>query len=100
MDSMNSDLIALCQMFLVPATILFAALGISMSEGLKTMVSLLGALLGCLWTIRVLFWTSLSNADYFTGLSLASLFAAAALVSLWVHGRIFWTGKTPRKTIL
>jgi hypothetical protein len=39
---MNSQLVQTCQMFLVPATILFAALGLSATEALKTLLSLVG----------------------------------------------------------
>jgi len=39
---MDKDLISACQMFLVPASILFAALGVAGTEQLKTLVSVMG----------------------------------------------------------
>ena len=90
MGKMDSDLISMCQMFLVPATILFAAIGLSQTEGLKTLVSVLGTVIGAIWVIRVYMWTGMSKADWWTGLSLASVFALASIISLLVHGYYFY----------
>jgi hypothetical protein len=41
---MNKELVDACQMFLIPVTILFAALGASSTDQLKTLISLMGSL--------------------------------------------------------
>jgi hypothetical protein len=41
-NTMNVALIYACQMFLIPSTILFAALGAARTEGLKILVSIMG----------------------------------------------------------
>ncbi len=86
MDKMDADLVSLSQMFLVPATILFAAIGIAATEGLKTWVSFLGTVLGCLWVFRVYNWVGLPFEDWLTGIVLASTFAVASIFSFLFHG--------------
>ncbi len=39
---MNETLISACQMFMIPATILFGALGVAHSYGLKLLVCIMG----------------------------------------------------------
>ena len=49
---MKQELISACQMFLVPSTIMFAALGIAGSEGLKSLICGAGLCTSSIW-----FWT-------------------------------------------
>lgn len=71
---MNETLVATCQMFLVPATILFAAVGVANTRFVKLVVCLLGIAVTALWIYRVWFWTGLSLVDRRTGLGMAGLF--------------------------
>jgi hypothetical protein len=82
---MNEDLIEMCKMFLVPATILFAAIGIARTEPLKALISAIGTGIGLLWAYRVIMWRDLSPADYNTALGLALVLAVAAAGSTVVH---------------
>ena len=84
---MNRDLIDACGMFLTPATILFAAIGIAQTEGLKAGISFIGFGISLVWLLRVLFWTGLKLEDWLTGLAFAGIFLAVAFVSFVVHGR-------------
>jgi hypothetical protein len=79
---MNETLIAACQMFLVPATLLFAAVGVAHTRGLKFLVCLLGIATSGLWLYRVWFWGGLSVMDRRVALGLAGLYAAAWLFAL------------------
>lgn len=89
---MDRDLSAACQMFLVPATILFGALGVAGSEALKTLISLMGLVTSFVWSVRICIWRTLAPIDRNTALTLASTFVAAWLVALiahawrWAHG--------------
>ena len=74
---MNETLISACQMFLIPATILFAAVGVANSQGLKLLVCFLGLATAGLWTYRVWYWAGLSLMDRRTALGLAGLYALA-----------------------
>jgi hypothetical protein len=82
---MNDTLIAACQMFLVPATILFGALGVANTRGLKFLVCLLGVATAGLWLYRVWFWAGLSIMDRRVALGLAGLYALAWLFTLLVQ---------------
>jgi hypothetical protein len=97
---MKKELIETCQLFLVPATILFAAIGIARTEPLKTLISALGAGLSLLWLYRILEWPDrlrLEIPDQVTALGLASVFALAAAVSTVVHAWRWTTGKHERE---
>jgi hypothetical protein len=56
-------LLAACQMFLVPASILFGALGVATTEPLKTAISLMGLATSAVWFSRVWLWTGLEEID-------------------------------------
>jgi hypothetical protein len=72
-------------MFLVPATLLFGALGVANSSFLKMIVCLLGMATTGLWLYRVWWWTSLSLLDRRTALGLAGMFAFAWIVTFLVQ---------------
>ena len=82
---MDQQLIMACQMFLVPATILFAALGVASTKSLKTVISLMGVVTSGVWYYRILEWTGLKPVDSRTAHILAGLFLLAWLGSLIVH---------------
>jgi hypothetical protein len=77
---MNETLISACTMFLVPATLLFGALGVANSSFLKMLVCLLGVATTGIWL-----WTGLSLFDRRTPLGLAGMFACAWLVTFLVQ---------------
>lgn len=85
------ELIAACQMFLVPASILFGALGVAPTEQLKTLVSLMGLLTSGVWFYRIYEWPKLEFIDQFTALVLAGIFLCAWLLSLGVHAKLWRT---------
>lgn len=87
---MNQDLIQTCQMFLVPASILFAALGIAKTEPLKTLISGMGLAISLVWFYRIISWAGLTSADEFMGLNLAAIFLAASFVFVCVHAHLWW----------
>ena len=82
---MNETLIAACQMFLVPATLLFAAQGVANTRGLKLLVCLMGVATTGLWLYRVWFWSGLSVMDRRVALGLAGLYALAWIFTLLVQ---------------
>jgi hypothetical protein len=82
---MNETLISACTMFLVPATLLFGALGVANSPFLKVLVCLLGVATTGIWLYRIWWWTSLSLIDRRTALGLAGMFACAWLVTFLVQ---------------
>jgi hypothetical protein len=83
------NLIEISQMFLVPAAILFGALGLAGTEQLKTLISLLGLATSILWIYRVRCWAGGPGIDRGTTLILASIFALTWSVSLVAHA-ILW----------
>ena len=80
---MDEKLVAACQMFLVPATILFAALA------LKTLLCIIGVVISTAWLYRLYRWTGLSDADRNTAFALAYIFFAAAIIAAVVHFRLW-----------
>ncbi|HWN80265.1 MAG TPA: hypothetical protein VNN81_20765 [Bradyrhizobium sp.] len=50
---MDEKLVATCQMFLVPATILFAALAVATGEALK-LLCIIGVVVSTAWLYRLL----------------------------------------------
>ena len=90
---MKKELIDTCQMFLVPASILFAAIGIARTEPLKTLISVIGTGIGVLWFYRIYSWPELPTPDYVTALGLAITFAVAAAASTGVHAFRWATGR-------
>ncbi|MBB5051486.1 hypothetical protein HNQ36_001440 [Afipia massiliensis] len=82
---MNETLISACQMFLIPATILFAAVGVANSQGLRLLVCLLGLATAGLWIYRVWYWAGLSLIDRWTALGLAGLYGLAWVFTLLIQ---------------
>jgi hypothetical protein len=78
----NETLVTTCQMFLVPSTILFAAVGVANTRFVKLLVCLLGVAVAGLWIYRVWLWTGLSLIDRRTGVGLAGLFAFCWVLTL------------------
>jgi hypothetical protein len=99
-DPMDAKLVAACQMFLVPASIIFAALGVATSEALKTLLSAIGVVVSTAWLYRLYRWTGLPSADANTAWALADVFFVASVISVGVHLRLWhkewenkgWTG--------
>jgi hypothetical protein len=85
----SPNLISISQMFLVPASILFGALGVAGTEQLKTLISVLGLATSVLWVYRVRVWAGGPNIDRWTTLILALIFALTWIVSLVAHA-ILW----------
>jgi hypothetical protein len=96
---MQAELISTCQMFLVPSAIMFAALGVAGSEGLKTIICVMGAVTSDMWVWTVWTWkdvvkdTAFVKGTAFTlpssnttpVLLLSVLFALAWGICFWVH---------------
>jgi len=78
----NESLIAVCQLFLVPLTIMFAAVGVANARFVKLLVCLLGVSLAGLWLYRIYLWTGLSLIDRRTGYGLAGSFALCWVLTL------------------
>ena len=89
---MDEKLVAACQMFLVPATILFAALAVATREALKTLLCIIGVVVSTAWLYRLYRWTELPDADRHTAFALAYIFFAAAVIATVVHFRLWATG--------
>jgi hypothetical protein len=60
---MRAELISTCQMFLVPSAIMFAALGVAGSEGLKTVICVMGAATSDVWLWTLSRWKDAPPAD-------------------------------------
>jgi len=76
---MNKDVVAMYQMFLVPVSLLFTALGAARTEPLKAMLSALGFAIGLVWICTVAPpWTPYTF--------LPVVFAVASLISTLIHG--------------
>ena len=82
---MNETLISACMLFLIPATLLFGALGVASSSFLKMLVCLLGVATTGLWLYRIWWWTNLSLMDRRTALGLAGMYAVAWLLTFLVQ---------------
>jgi hypothetical protein len=82
---MKETMISACTMFLVPATLLFGALGVAHSSFLKVLVCLLGVATTGLWVYRIWWWTNLSLMDRRTALGLAGMYASAWVVTFLVQ---------------
>jgi hypothetical protein len=90
--SLNETLVATCQMFLVPATLLFAAVGVANTSFVKLLVSLLGVAVAALWIYRIWLWTGLSLVDRRTGLGIAGMFGFCWVLTLLHQLRSMGTG--------
>ena len=82
---MNETLISACMLFLVPATLLFGALGVANSSFLKMLVCLLGVATTGLWVYRIWWWANLSLIDRRTALGLSGMYAAAWVITFLVQ---------------
>ena len=88
---MNQHLMLTCQMFLIPASVLFVAIGVARTEALKTLLSLMACGVSLIWLARVYRWPfGLSFGDKFTALGLAIIFLVAAIICLVAHGLLWW----------
>ena len=96
---MKPELITMCQMFLVPASVLVTALGIARTEGLKVGVSIIGIVISLIWITRILLWPGLTDVDMFTALALAGTVFFASIVSLVVHVKE-WRKESERKPVM
>ena len=82
-----------CQMFLVPASILFGALGLGATDQLKAMLSAMGVLISVIWFFRGLTWEE--GIDKLTSAGLAAIFFVAGVIStvahlnIWLHWGLF-----------
>jgi hypothetical protein len=95
--SLNETLVATCQMFLVPATILFAAVGVANTRFVKLLVCLLGVAVAALWIYRIWLWTGLSPIDRRTGLGIAGLFGICWVLTLLHQVKSMFTGGYDRR---
>jgi hypothetical protein len=93
----NETLVATCQMFLVPATILFAAVGVANTRFVKLLVCLLGVAVAALWIYRIWLWTGLSLIDRRTGLGIAGLFGICWVLTLLHQIKSMFTGGYDRR---
>jgi peptidoglycan/LPS O-acetylase OafA/YrhL len=90
---MSKDVIAACQMFLVPASILFVAIGAAETEPLKALLSLIGVGLSAFWLIIGFGWDDsnkpadqkLCYFDRTAMVGLAATFWIASFISTGVH---------------
>jgi len=90
---MSQDLTAACQMFLIPATILFAALAAAPTEQLKMLISFMGLVTSGVWLWRIWIWTGLQPTDRNTTLALASVFTVAWFLCTIAHVRLWLAQK-------
>lgn len=82
-----SDLMSVSQVYLVPASILFGAIGVATTEQLKTLISLLGLLTSAIWFYRIWVWQGVDNIDWLTTLTLSGIFVLSWAISLIAHAR-------------
>ena len=83
---MDKDLIAACTMFLGPSTILFAAIALAPTEGLKVGISLVGLMTALVWLLQMWMWPALIGPERFTTSALAFIFVCVWGISSFVHG--------------
>ena len=81
-----------CQMFIIPASVLFIALAVASTEALRALLSLMALGISILWIVRVWTWKeiSISTGDRYTALALALIFFVAALLTVFAHGNAWW----------
>lgn len=85
---MKPELISACQMFLVPSAIMFAALGVAGSEGLKCLVSAMGSVTSAIWWWTIYSWTTPDPGNVTPALWLSGLFFMAWAGCLIVHSSL------------
>jgi hypothetical protein len=89
---MDRDLSSACQMFLIPLTLLFVALAMAGTEGLRVFVALVGLATASIWVARVCSWSGLKPHDAYTARGLSALFTLAFAVVAAAHLYLGWTG--------
>ena len=87
-----------CQMFIVPASVLFIALAVASTEALKALISLMALGISVLWIVRVWTWKQISTGDLYTALALALIFFVAALLTFFAHGNAWWRARNALPT--
>jgi len=92
------ELIAACQMFLVPVSVLFGALALASTTALRMLISLIGLVTSGVWLYRLWFWTGLAVIDRNTTLALAAAFALAWLGAL-VAQVVLWRRQPRRPSV-
>ena len=91
---MNETLIHACEMFLLPATILFVAFCIAPTEVLKALISAVGILTCLVWAFHIVFWTGiLTGIDFATTLILSLIFLVAWTIVAYPHARSWGSGQ-------
>ena len=95
-----TELIAACQMFLVPVSILFGALALSGTQPLRIVISLMGVVTSGVWFYRVWFWAGLAQIDRNTVLILAGVFTLAWLAMLASNALTWYRERRPRRPVL
>jgi hypothetical protein len=97
---MPKELISAYQMFLVPASILFTALGVARTEGLKSGISALGVALSVVWGAAILYWDTppLTVSQWRIALCMPAIFLMVSIISLVVHLRLYCKGDRPDYT--
>jgi len=83
MAQTDKNVIEESQMFLVPASILFAAIGIAETEPLKALLSAMGVAISIIWLCRGFAWTQ--TLDKFTAIGFAFTFLTGGAISMVVH---------------
>jgi len=81
---MKPELISTCQMFLVPSTIMFAALGVAGSEALKSVICGAGSFTSLVWLWTINRWNN-PEIDTAPFLVLSGFFTLAWIGCLIVH---------------
>ncbi len=90
---MNDTLIHACEMFLLPTTVLFLAFGLTQSEGLKAVISVVGVLTSIIWAFHIVFWTGiLTTVDFATTLILSLIFFGAWVIAAYPHAQSWRLG--------
>lgn len=83
---MNRDVSAACQMFLIPSTILFGALGAAQTEPLKFLISLTALLSAVIWLYVISNWPKITLVERRASYALALVCLVAWAASSYVHG--------------
>ena len=83
---MKPELIAACQMFLAPTTILLTALGLAKTQGLKVGISVVGLAIAIVWLCVAVSWPALSNLEQNAAFALAAISGIVWLLSAIIHG--------------
>jgi hypothetical protein len=91
------ELIAACQMFLVPASILFGALALAGTLTLRIVISLMGVVTSGVWFYRVWFWGGLATIDRDTVLILAGVFTVTWFALFASQALAWFRQRGPRR---